>query len=282
MRLVTVRLEDETAAGRVEGREVVLLPYSDVGDLLRDDQWQSKAGAPGPMRTLDSVSLAAPVQRPGKIICLGLNYETHILEMGRELPRYPTLFSKFASALVGPADPIILPLASEQVDWEAELAFFVGATARHVNAEEALSCIAGWTAFNDVSIRDYQNRTTQYLAGKTFEATNPVGPALVTSDELPPDGKGLRIRCSVDDVVVQDASTSDLLFKPSQVVAYLSEFLTLEPGDLIATGTPGGVASGRTPPPWLRPGQILRTDIEGVGQLENRCEAELGGSSAPP
>lgn len=274
MRLVTVRTEGGTAAGRLEGGEIALLPQRDLGELLALPDWRERAEAPGRRVPAEEASLAPVVPRPAKIICLGLNYARHIEEMGRELPAYPTLFAKFARALIGARDPITLPRVSEAVDWEVELAFVIGRAARHVPVDTALDHIAGWTVFNDISVRDFQNRTLQFLSGKTFEATNPVGPALVTRDEVSADGRGLRVRCLVDGQVMQDASTDDLLFGPAEIVSYVSQIVTLEPGDLIATGTPGGVAAGRTPPPWLRPGQVVRTEIEGVGVLENECVPE--------
>ena len=278
MRLVTVRVEEAsgaTRAGRLDGEEIVLLADPDVGALLAHDDWEARAEADGPRLPGAGASLAPVVPRPPKIICLGLNYASHIDEMGHERPRYPTLFAKFARALIGPRDPIVLPRVSEAVDWEVELAFVIGRPARHVTAKSALGHIAGWTVFNDVSVRDYQRRTQEFLSGKTFEATNPVGPALVTRDEVATGGLGLRVQCIVDGEVMQDSSTSDLLFPPAEIVSYVSDIVTLEPGDLIATGTPAGVAAGRTPPPWLKAGQVVRTVVEGVGELENRCIAEL-------
>jgi acylpyruvate hydrolase len=193
--------------------------------------------------------------------------------MGRKRPEYPTLFAKFAGSLVGARDDIVLPAAAERVDWEAELAFVIGRRARHVRGREAEAAIAGFTVFNDVSARDWQSRTTQYLQGKTFEHTTPVGPALVTSDEL--DGAlGLRITCEVDGRLMQDATTAELIFAPAEIVSYVSQVITLEPGDLIATGTPAGVGDGRDPKVYLQPGQVVRTAIEGVGELINRCVME--------
>jgi acylpyruvate hydrolase len=279
VRLVTVRVgggAEGTRAGRIEGDQVVLLPHADVGALLVHDDWERRAAADeGEWLPLTGASLAPVVPRPPKIICLGLNYASHIDEMGHARPRYPTLFAKYARALIGARDPIVLPRVSEAVDWEVELAFVIGRAARHVSPASALGHIAGWTVFNDVSVRDYQRRTQEFLSGKTFEATNPVGPALVTRDEVAEGGLGLRVQCIVDGQVMQDSNTSDLLFPPAEIVSYVSDIVTLEPGDLIATGTPAGVAAGRTPPPWLRAGQVVTTLVEGVGELENRCIAEL-------
>jgi len=198
--------------------------------------------------------------------------------MGRELPEHPTLFAKYPSALTGPTDPIPLPPESFAVDWEAELAMVVGAAVRRVSPQDAGRAIAGYTIANDVSMRDWQNRTLQWLQGKTFEASTPLGPALVTPDELPgdPAAPDLEIRAELDGMVMQLARTGDLLFGPAQAIAYISTFMTLVPGDVILTGTPAGVGAGREPPIYLQPGQVVRVHIEGIGELVNRCEAEGG------
>ncbi len=278
MRLVTLRADAGTRAGRVDGDSVTELPFADVGELLRSgDDWRARASVSGQQHRLGDLELGAVISSPGKIICLGLNYVSHIVEMGRELPAHPTLFAKYASALTGPADPIPLPPESAAVDWEAELAVVIGAPVRRVSLEDAGSAIAGYTVANDVSMRDWQNRTLQWLQGKTFEASTPLGPALVTPDELSgtaaaPD---LEIRSEVDGVVMQLGRTGDLLFGPAQSIAYISTFMTLEPGDVILTGTPAGVGAGREPPVYLQPGQVVRIAIEGIGELVNRCEAEV-------
>jgi acylpyruvate hydrolase len=275
MRLVTIRTANGTRAGRVEGDQVVELDAPDVGSLLHEPDWRRTAAAGGgPARPLADADLATLVPRPSKVICLGLNYASHIQEMGHELPKYPTLFPKFAGTLIGAHDPILLPRVSEQVDWEVELGVVIGSPARHLSGEAAAAAIAGYTVVNDVSVRDYQHHTTQFLAGKVFERTTPVGPALVTLEELPGGGADLAVRCEVDGQVVQDARTSDLLFGPAEIIAYVSEIITLEPGDLIATGTPAGVGAARTPPVWLRPGQLVRTVVEGVGECLNPCQPE--------
>ena len=275
MRLVTIRTANGTRAGRVDGDQVIELGAPDVGSLLSGPDWRRVAASgTGPAQPLADADLATLVPRPPKVICLGLNYASHIREMGRELPKYPTLFPKFAGTLIGARDPILLPRASEQVDFEVELGVVIGRPARHVNGDEAAAAIAGYTVINDVSVRDYQNHTSQWLAGKTFEHTTPVGPALVTLDELPGGGADLAVRCEVDGQVMQDSRTSDLLFGPAEIIAYVSEIITLEPGDLIATGTPAGVGAARTPPVWLRPGQVVRTVVEGVGECLNRCLPE--------
>ncbi|NIR31348.1 MAG: fumarylacetoacetate hydrolase family protein [Gammaproteobacteria bacterium] len=275
MRLVTIRTQAGTCAARVDGERAVELPFADVGALIGSgEDWPRRAAASGGRtHVLGEVELAPVVIRPRKIICLGLNYKTHITEMGRELPAYPTLFAKFDRSLIGARDPIRLPRAAEQVDWEVELAFVIGRSVRHVGAAEAEVAIAGYTILNDISARDFQWRTPQWLQGKTFEGTTPVGPALVTPEEVG-GARDLRVRCEVDGVLMQDARTSDFLFKPADLVAYVSRIITLDPGDLISTGTPGGVGAARHPKVFLEAGQVVRTSIEGLGELVNECVAE--------
>ncbi len=275
MRLTTVRTTNGTRAGRIEGDRIVLLPWSDVGGLLAEPDWRSAAldaGSPGETVAADLAERATLIPYPDKIICLGLNYETHIKEMGREKPEFPTLFAKYRGALIGPRDPIQLPPVSDRMDWEVELGIVIGRAGRFIGEEDALEHVAGYCVVNDITARDWQKRTIQFLSGKTFEGTTPVGPELVTTDELPLGAAGLMVRCEVDGVLMQDASTDDLCFSPAAIVSYISTIITLLPGDLIATGTPGGVGDGRTPPVYLRRGQTVRTSIEGIGELVNRCE----------
>ncbi|MFC8427944.1 fumarylacetoacetate hydrolase family protein [Streptomyces sp. NPDC057253] len=273
MRLSTVRVADgrHTAAARQEGDELVLLPHSDVGALLATgEDWQERATATdGERVSLARASLAPLVPHPNKIICLGLNYATHIWEMGRPTPTHPTLFAKYDGSLIGAHDEIHMPPVSDDLDWEAELAVVVGRPGRHVPREKALEHVAGYTVANDVTVRDWQHRTREFLSGKTFEATTPIGPTLVTSDELPAGASGLTISCSVDGDIVQKSNTADLLFDVGDTIAYISTIITLLPGDLILTGTPGGVGAGRDPKVFLRPGQELLTAVEGIGELHN-------------
>lgn len=275
MRLMTIRTREGTRAARVEDGRAVELPFTDVGALLGSgEEWARRAaGEGGHVHPLDEVEPAPVVIRPRKIICLGLNYKSHITELGREPPAYPTLFAKFDRSLIGARDPIRLPRAAEEMDWEVELAFLIGRTVRHAGAAEAGSAVAGYTILNDVSARDFQWRTPQWLQGKMFEGTTPVGPALVTPEEV--DGaRDLQVRCEVDGVVMQEGRTSDFLFKPADLVAYISQIITLDPGDLISTGTPGGVGAARNPKVFLKPGQVVRTSIEGLGEMVNECVAE--------
>jgi acylpyruvate hydrolase len=274
MRLVTVRHEGGTKAARLEADRVTLLAAADVGTLLRAPDWRDLAEEAGTTRPLTDFDLAPVVTHPAKVLCVGLNYSNHIIEMGRDLPTSPTLFTKFASSLCGAHDRIRLPPESTQVDWEAELAVVIGLPGRRIPADRALDHVAGYTVINDISMRDWQNRSNQFLAGKAWEQSSPVGPFLVTSEELPPGAAGLRITCSVNDEVMQDDSTGDLLFDVAALIADVSTFASLAPGDIIATGTPGGVGAGRKPPRFLAPGDRLRTSIEGIGELDNLVVAE--------
>jgi acylpyruvate hydrolase len=267
VKLATVRLPNGgTQAGRLEGDHVVLLGLPDAVSALE----VGAGAANGPAVPLSDVSLAPPVPRPSKIICVGLNYLEHVRESGQEVPEYPTLFAKFTESLLGPYDPIPLPAESTCVDWEAELAVVVGRKLRNVSVDEARFGIAGYTIMNDVSVRDYQFRTTQWLSGKTFENSTPLGPAIVTPDEVG-YAEDLEIRCEVDGEVMQLSRTSDLIFSPERILSYISSIITLNPGDVIATGTPHGVGVARTPPVYLTPGSQVRCAIEGIGELSNTC-----------
>jgi acylpyruvate hydrolase len=252
-----------------------LLPFEDVGALVRSGSgWQQRALQGGQRVALAGTDFAPVIPEPSKVICVGLNYLLHIREGGGEVPTHPTLFAKFPDALTGPYDDIALPAASERVDWEAELVVVIGSPLRGGAPDEAAAAIAGFTIGNDVSMRDWQRRTTQWLQGKTWESCSPVGPALVTIDEVGSARPDLAVSCLVDGETMQDARTSDLLFDPIELVAYASTVVTLRPGDLIFTGTPEGVGAGRTPPRFLQPGEVVTTRIEGLGQMENRFVEE--------
>ena len=267
MKLATIRTPAGTAAVRVDGDTAIEVGVPDVGALLADPGWRKRAAAAdGSRHMVGALDYAPVVPRPGKIVCVGLNYRAHIQEMGRELPAYPTLFAKFAEALIGPYDDLVLPAESDSVDWEAELAVVIGQRVRRADEDGARAAIAGYAVLNDVSMRDWQFHTDEWLQGKTFEATTPFGPHLVTTDEVAPDA---WIGCEVDGEVVQSARISDLVFSPVYLVGYISNILTLSPGDVIATGTMGGVGHARTPPRYLHPGQKLVTRIAGVGELVN-------------
>lgn len=272
MKLATVRTGGSTKAARVEGDAIVELGFTDVGALLGSGpSWRDHASAAGRERPLAEADLAPVVVAPAKIVCVGWNYADHVAEMGGDLPPHPTLFAKFASTLAGPYDPVILPAISSEVDWEVELAVVIGAPASQLSPERAGSVIAGYAVANDVSMRDLQYRTSQFFQGKNFDASTPLGPWMVTPDELPggsPDGLGVSL--SIDGEVMQEGNTSQMIFRPDWLVSYLSGFMSLSPGDIILTGTPQGVGRGRTPPVYLAPGQVVRATVEGIGSIENR------------
>jgi acylpyruvate hydrolase len=210
-----------------------------------------------------------PIQRPGKILCIGLNYVDHSLESGFELPSYPTVFARFATSLVGHAAPILRPSISEQLDWEGELAVVIGRGGREIARSEALSHVGGYSIFNDASIRDYQFKTTQWTMGKNFDATGAMGPVLVTPDEVPPGCRGVRLTTSLNGTIVQNASTHDLVFDVATLIHLLSQVMTLEAGDVISTGTPAGVGVARKPPVFMTHGDRCEVSIEGIGTLAN-------------
>jgi acylpyruvate hydrolase len=274
MRLATIRDGGRTLAVRADGDEAVELPAADMREVLDREGWQDwAAAAGGPRRPIAGLDFAPLIPSPDKILCVGLNYRSHIQETGREPPEHPTLFAKFRSALIGAHDDIVLPAASGAVDWEAELAVIIGSRARHVSLADAPGIIAGYAVLNDVSMRDWQNRTLQWLQGKTWEHSTPLGPWLVTADESP--GPSREIACEVDGEQMQKADTADMVFDPATLVSYISTVLTLEPGDVIATGTPSGVGMGRGR--FLAEGNVVVTRIAGLGELRNVCRRESTG-----
>ena len=277
MKLATIRTTSGTTAVRVDGDRLVETGQGDVGELLAQPGWRElAAAASGPEHPLEGANFAPLIPHPGKVVCVGLNYRNHILEMGRELPEYPTLFTKYAEALIGAHDDIALAPESDAVDWEAELAVVVGATVRRARGVHAEAAIAGFAVLNDVTMRDWQYRTPMWDQGKTWEATTPLGPFLVTPDELPGGVRpGLDLAGYVDGEQVQHANTADLVFDPVRLVEYVSTIVTLKPGDVIASGTPGGVGHARKPPRFLDDGSILVTEIELLGRTENHAVAEL-------
>lgn len=273
MKLATIRLSTRTAAVRIDDSEAIETGHNDVGALLAQPDWlASAAAANGPRHAAADLNYAPVVPHPEKIVCVGLNYRSHILEMGRELPEYPALFAKFPGALIGASDDIILPSASHAVDWEAELAVVIGKSVRHANPAEAYAAIAGYCVLNDITARDWQYRSPEWLQGKTFESTTPVGPYLLTAADF--DAANATIEARIGDEVVQSAQISDLVFSPAALVAYLSTVLILRPGDIIATGTPGGVGHARDPRRYLTPGAVVTTTITGLGECRNTCRAE--------
>ena len=270
MKVATIRTAAGTQAAVMEEAQAVPLGFSDVGAWLAAGAPHPRQHVAGEALPLDGLDWAPLVPRPGKVICVGLNYRDHILEMGRDLPEYPTLFAKFADSLVGARDTVTLPSGSSKVDWEAELALVIGRRTSRADRTDAAGAIAGFTVANDVSAGDFQRRTTQWLQGKTFDDSTPLGPWLVTTDETGPN-PDLELSCTVNGDVKQQASTGDLVFTPVDLVSYISGITTLHPGDVILTGTPGGVGDGRDPKEYLGAGDILQTRIEGLGAAINTC-----------
>ena len=267
MKLATLRTSGgRTTAALATGDGAYLaLPASDVGALLAQDNWRAVAEtADG--ETISNPDFAPLLPNAGKVICCGLNYGDHIQEMGRELPEHPTLFAKYADTLVGANDPVEV-LGSARIDWEAELAVVVGSELYRADEEQAREAIAGYTVANDVSMRDWQNRTLQWFQGKAWDKTTPVGPVMVTADEA---GEDFQVKGYVNGELVQNGNTRTLVFGPAQLLSYISQFTVLRPGDLVLTGTPGGVGMGMIPPRFLQDGDTLTTEIDGIGRLENR------------
>jgi acylpyruvate hydrolase len=247
------------------GGEAALARARAALGAARDEHVYARAG----------VTLLPPVLDPSKIVCIGLNYRDHAAEVKLDLPEHVAVFAKWPNTLIGDGAPIVIPRESHRVDYEAELAFVVGTRARHVTEEHGLEYVAGYTCFNDVSVRDYQSRTSQWTIGKVFDTHGPCGPVLVTRDEIP-DPQALRIRCSIGGELLQNSSTSEMVFPVARLVAELSAVMTLEPGDIVATGTPAGVGTSRQPRRWIQPGERVKVEIEGIGALENPAVADDG------
>lgn len=220
-------------------------------------------------RPLADVKPALPIAHPPKFICVGLNYLEHAKEGGHATPTYPSFFARYDRSLIAAGQPVIRPKVSNQLDYECELTIVIGKGGRNIPEASALDHVFGYTLFNDVSVRDFQRKTTQWLAGKNFDATGPLGPVVVTADELPPGAAGLNIMTRVNGATMQSSNTSDMIFSTARCVSLLSEFMTLEPGDLIATGTPSGVAHARKPPAWMKAGDVVEVEIERIGILKN-------------
>ncbi len=228
---------------------------------------------PGHEHELSAVKLLAPIPRPPKFICVGLNYRDHAAEAKQAIPTVPTIFNKFTNVVVGPGAPIVLPKVSARPDYEAEFAFVIGKGGRYISAADAMEHVFGYTIVNDVSARDFQNASSQWLMGKTFDTFGPTGPWIVTKDEIA-DPHELDISLEIGGETLQHSNTRELIFKIPELIEYISQVVTLEPGDIVATGTPGGVGFARRPQRWLRPGDEVIVRIEGIGELRNPVIAE--------
>uniref|UniRef100_A0AAU3H216 Fumarylacetoacetate hydrolase family protein n=1 Tax=Streptomyces sp. NBC_01401 TaxID=2903854 RepID=A0AAU3H216_9ACTN len=271
MKLATIRTAAGTRAVRLDGEVHVDLGYADLGELFAEADWQDKAtAASGTTYPAEGADFAPVVPSPSKVVCVGHNYTNHIKEMGRDLPNYPTLFPKFAETLLGANDDIVRPAETEAFDWEVELAVVVGRKVRRADEQQAADAIAGFTVMNDISLRDWQFRTIEWTQGKIWEASTPVGPYVVTPDEVGGVRPALEVRTLVDGQVMQQDDTGTLLFDPVFLVQYISTVITLNPGDIIATGTPAGVGNARDPKVFLVPGQSVTTEISGLGACANK------------
>ena len=224
---------------------------------------------------LDTIKPALPVVSPGMIMCLGLNYVDHIKEGGYDIPEYPVFFMRGPKSLMPAGAPMIRPVCSEQLDYEAELMVIIGKGGKHISESDALNHVFGYTIFNDGSVREYQRKTPQWTAGKNFDSTGAVGPIVVTPDELPVGGEGLKIEARVGDEILQSASTSDMMWSVARTIVAISEFATLSEGDLIAMGTPPGVGHAKNPPRWLTNGETVEVEIEGIGICSNPIVDEV-------
>lgn len=264
----------ETAAGIVDVHAAdpslpdTLHAYLDKLDEFKARLTAVAAAKPEKTYARDTVTLHPPVAHPQKIICIGLNYRDHAAEVKMDLPEHIAVFPKWPNTLIGDGAPIVIPAESHRIDYEVELTFVIGKRGRHIKKENAYDHIAGYTIMNDVSIRDYQMRTSQWAMGKAWDTHGPLGPVIVTTDEIP-DPQNLYIRTSIGGEMLQDSHTSQMVFGVAAIVEQLSEVMTLEPGDIVATGTPAGVGTSRKPRRWMQPGERVRLEIEKIGVLEN-------------
>ncbi len=266
MRIVTFRQNGTVRHGTRTGDTIQV--YPDATSAVELAQKRASLSVAGEVAVSD-VELLPPVPNPGKIICIGLNYRAHAIEGGNAIPDYPAVFMRCTTSLAAPGGTMIYPECSDKLDYEAELAVIIGKTARNVAPADALDHVAGYSCFNDGSVRDFQRKSTQWTMGKNFDGTGGFGPDLVTPDELPSGAAGLRIVSRLNDEIMQDSNTADMIFDVATLIAVLSEAMTLEPGDVIATGTPSGVGYARTPPVYMRPGDISEIEIESIGILTN-------------
>ncbi|MCY6381992.1 fumarylacetoacetate hydrolase family protein [Hoeflea prorocentri] len=284
MRLMVARDGQGTALYFVEGEEAYRLtgqagfnatdlsgaicaPVEKINQIVT----AAKQAAPQPV---ESLIPALPFNQFGKILCLGLNYVDHVKEGGYEIPTYPAMFIRFPASMIPAGAPMIKPDCSDRLDYEVELMIVIGKGGRHISEEDALSHVFGYTVFNDGSVRDYQRKTHQWTPGKNFDATGAVGPVVVTADKLPPGAAGLNIVSRLNGNVMQSANTADMMWSVAKTIATVSEFTTLEPGDLIATGTPPGVGHARTPPVFLVPGDTVEVEIENICTCVNPIVSE--------
>jgi 2-keto-4-pentenoate hydratase/2-oxohepta-3-ene-1,7-dioic acid hydratase in catechol pathway len=289
MKIIGFKTAEGPRLGVIEGDRVIDLQAADaktpkdLGELLRQTKGDLKPladlakRAPASARVpLAGISYTLPVANPGKIVCLGLNYLEHVKEgfSKDNIPKFPTIFMRCTTSLVPHEQPMLRPPMTDSLDYEAELVVIIGKRAKHLTMDNALSCIAGYSCFNDGSVREFQRRTSQWDMGKNFDQTGGFGPWMVTADEVPPGGKGLKIESRLNGKVMQSDNTDNMMFPVAETLVDLSQGMTLEPGDVIVTGTPSGVGFARKPPVWMNQGDVCEIEIEGVGLLRNPIKNE--------
>ncbi len=288
MRLVTFLQDGRAVCGLRRGESIVDLSKAAPGlpatwpeifaaGLMSEAARAAEVAGGEAVLTTGDIKFRAPIPKPPKILAIGLNYRSHAAELNMPIPEYPVVFPRWATSLVGHGEALVCPAASSQFDYEAELAIVIGAGGRHIPKARALDHVAGYACFNDGTLRDYQFKSSQWAMGKNFDASGAWGPEIVTADELPPGAKGLRIMARLNGETLQDGTTADMIFDAAEIVSALSQVMTLEPGDLIPTGTPPGVGVGRDPQVWLKPGDTLEIEIENIGVLRNPVVAEGAG-----
>jgi 2-keto-4-pentenoate hydratase/2-oxohepta-3-ene-1,7-dioic acid hydratase in catechol pathway len=275
MRLVTFLHNQQSCPGllNIASQTITPLDYPTALAFIQAGEQAWHAATTATPIPLADVQLLAPLDRPGKLLCVGLNYRDHAVESKMELPKVPAVFTKFSNAITGPGTNVVLPKQTTQPDYEAELAIVIGKRGRNILAADWQQYVFGYTILNDVSARDVQFATSQWSLGKSFDTFAPMGPSIVTKDELT-DPHALDIKLTIAGEVLQHSNTRELIFKAPDLIAYLSSIMTLEPGDIISTGTPSGVGFGRTPQRWLRPGESMTIEIEGIGTLTNPIVSE--------
>ncbi len=280
MKLVSFLQQDQARVGVMREERIIDLSTHDVGrsmkHLLQRGALERVAQLSDSLEatdTSDEIDFLPGISNPGKILCIGINYRKHVLEMGRELPEYPWIFVRFADSVVGHDIPMIRPSVSDKFDFEGELAVIIGRDAHRVAAADAMEYVAGYSCFNDGSIRDFQRHSSQFTAGKNFLCSGSMGPWIVTRDEVP-EVEGLHLETRLNGELMQSSSTGDLIFDIPTLIEYCSTFTRLEPGDVIATGTPGGVGVARTPPVWMQAGDTVEVSISGIGVLRNTIADE--------
>ena len=291
MKIVAFEGQGGARLGAVEDDQVVDLNAADsrlpadLGEFLAKNNGDTrpladiaKRAPAGARKSLGDLTYRLPVGRPGKILCLGLNYLEHVKEGPNRdnIPKFPTIFMRGLTSLVPHGQPIIRPQVTETLDYEAEMILVVGKRAKHLTAANALSCIAGYSCGNEGSVREFQRKTTQWDMGKNFDHTGAFGPWVVTADDLPPGGKGLKIQTRLNGTVMQSDNTDNMMFPVAETLAYVTQGMTLDPGDIIVTGTPSGVGGARKPPVWMKDGDTCEVEIDGIGTLRNRIANEAG------